>query len=286
MKKLCMIGNSHLGAIKLGWEDVQAEFPGAEATFFAAPGKHMNRFLVRDGMLVAQGAQTRVLSTSSGGSKIDLAAYDGFALFGGGVNFIHAINLYCNYRSDEHRLDGAMVHRVSQECFDAALLGLLGRENAIRLAADIARVSDCPVVVSPQPMPSPRILDSERHNVYRSMRDAGDELSLYRSYCRSLKALSASGFTVVEQPEATKMAPLLTGQEYSKGSTKLLNSKQEHGEDDFVHMNRAYGAMVLRQILPLFTGGESRSFSGMRIAGSPKAGATGQAAPRRARLRP
>jgi hypothetical protein len=255
MKRLCMVGNSHLGAIKLGWEDVQVEFRGVAATFFGAFGKHMNHLLVRGGILLVSSEQTRVLSTSSEDRKIDLAEYDGVALFGGELNIIHAINLYRNYRSDEHRHDGTMIHRVSQECFDAALLGLLRNTNAIRLAADIARVSKCPVLVSPQPMPSPHILTSVRHDVFRNILEAGDELSLYGSYRRSLRALSTLGFTIIEQPEATKIAPLLTDQEYSKGSTRLLNSKQEHPEDDFVHMNRLYGAEVLRQIIPLFTGG-------------------------------
>ena len=92
--------------------------------------------------------------------------------------------------------------------------------------------------------------------MFRNILEAGDELSLYGSYWRSLRALSTLGFTIIEQPEATKIAPVLTDQEYSKGSTRLLYPKKEHAEHDFVHMNRLYGAEVLRQIIPLFGGGE------------------------------
>jgi len=34
--KLCIIGNSHLAAIKLGWDQVGAEFPWLQPQFFGA----------------------------------------------------------------------------------------------------------------------------------------------------------------------------------------------------------------------------------------------------------
>ncbi|PJN96602.1 hypothetical protein CNY89_01585 [Amaricoccus sp. HAR-UPW-R2A-40] len=43
MTRVAVVGNSHLGAIKLGWEQVSARHPEMQVEFFAAPGTHYYR---------------------------------------------------------------------------------------------------------------------------------------------------------------------------------------------------------------------------------------------------
>jgi hypothetical protein len=48
-RRLCLIGNSHLAAFKMGWEAVRADHPEADVTFFveakgrSGPGSRRGR---------------------------------------------------------------------------------------------------------------------------------------------------------------------------------------------------------------------------------------------------
>lgn len=40
MKKVLIIGNSHLGAVKLGWDEEHLKYPDVKIDFWGLPGKH------------------------------------------------------------------------------------------------------------------------------------------------------------------------------------------------------------------------------------------------------
>jgi hypothetical protein len=54
---------------------------------------------------------------------------------------------------------------------------------------------------------------------------------------------------VVNQPEATKAAPLSTMQIYSIGSSRLRSKDRLHADDDVFHMNAAYGQLMWAEIV-------------------------------------
>src|SRR4051812_34372426 len=99
--RLCIIGNSHLAAPKLGWDDVRREFPDTEVTFFGAAGQALNDVQLRDGILSAEQVRGRVHNTS-GGSALHLDVYDCVFLVGLNLSIMHVVNLYESFRTDEH----------------------------------------------------------------------------------------------------------------------------------------------------------------------------------------
>ncbi len=42
MTSICLIGNSHLGALKLGWPSIAAEFPEMNLDFYASAGDSLD----------------------------------------------------------------------------------------------------------------------------------------------------------------------------------------------------------------------------------------------------
>jgi len=90
MKRVLVVGNSHAGALKLGWAEMaQPWTTELDLQFFAAPGTFFHRMTVTDaGMFgdMQSGALTRqeidVLQQINGRTSIDLESFDEILLTG------------------------------------------------------------------------------------------------------------------------------------------------------------------------------------------------------------
>ena len=66
--KICLIGNSHLAALKMGWPEIAQDLPDVQPAFFGARGAMMARLRVRGDRLVAKtAALAEQMSFVSGG---------------------------------------------------------------------------------------------------------------------------------------------------------------------------------------------------------------------------
>jgi len=84
--KICIIGNSHVAALKLAWEnhfDKRCKKDN-DITFFASRGKSLRSLKLENNKLIpdSEHLKKNLRATSGGKSFIDLASYDVFLLYG------------------------------------------------------------------------------------------------------------------------------------------------------------------------------------------------------------
>ncbi|SDD84579.1 hypothetical protein [Kordiimonas lacus] len=262
MKKLCVIGTSHVGALKTGWDAIKAEQSDWDIVFFGAPDfgvterlRHVKR---RGSKLVSVEKYTREYFkvTSGGQAEIDLEAYDCFLVQGAGIG-INLImrTIYSFFRSERHAMSGGNV-LVSEACFSDAVKGLFLSSVAARLADEIAAAVDTPAYLVPSPCPSEGLLSATKTSKkvwmeimrnWQKIHAAGDHIVLEDQYRAGLDAVRAQGYRLIDIPAEFYSAPCFTKHEYCKGSEWLQDAKYEASpDDDYLHMNGRYGATLLK----------------------------------------
>ncbi len=86
MQRICVIGDSHAAALKLGWETIRAGLPGMELDFYAAPKPHMAAFAAEDGKLVATSTALKKFLEQTSGARFSIdGSYDLYLVCGIGA---------------------------------------------------------------------------------------------------------------------------------------------------------------------------------------------------------
>lgn len=243
---ICIIGNSHVAALKFAWEQVKADYPGRNITFFAVGASAATRadWEFAEGQVRLRSERGRAgFAASSGGRRGVTADFDAHVVCG-----FHSIKpaaqIHARCRTESQRRDKGRA-LISEECFVAALRdGLMDRTGmaVTRLIEDnLGR----PVTVIPRPFVSEAAL--EKRGYWSRVAATGDSVSLARLFRSAITSLLASGSRFVEQPAETVSDGIFTKVEFTIGSPKL-KAGREREEDDLYHMNSRYGALVLRDL--------------------------------------
>ena len=234
--KICIIGNSHVGALKRAWEKHfdWAETKKVSITFFAARGRKLNRLKYKDGMLIAKTEQLKkMLSFTSGGeSFIDLNAYDVLLLYGLGTAPYYANDLFYSE---------AVIGDFIKEYSSTSSLAL----KILRLIPqDLGKK----IYIGHDPMGAGksranRLLDECANNDYER------GISLVNN-----RIFNPHGAKLLGQPSQTIAASgRNTISTYSKGSKRLAagaaNDTRLHPETDSSHMNESFGEAWLDHFL-------------------------------------
>lgn len=261
MKRLCVIGTSHIGALKTGWDEIRANHSDWDIVFFGAPNVGIKERLdsVRPlgAKLVSDDKFTRQYFelTSEGKPEIDLTSYDCFLIQGAGIAITPMMRaIYLSFRSERHALPGG-VALVSEACFSNAVKGTFLSSVAVRLANDISNVVDTPVYLMPGPYPSEGLLKAEHSSKeiwkkviqsWQAIYQADDHLILKEQYQEGLEAVRKEGIHLMDIPAELESIPCFTPHKYCSGGEWLQDGKYEvTPEDDFFHMNSKYGAALL-----------------------------------------
>ena len=229
MRRICFIGNSHVAAIKLAWDDFAKEFPEVDIRFFAATRHATDGLLVNSGRLVPETSRLadQIALTSNGHREISPEDYDIFVSYGG---------LSLNTGS------------TNSDCYSSELRRqvILGRANDSLTTTHVKRlrqITEKPIVVAPAPLhvrankvTSPALLPlpEAMHLLNQSI-------------------LSELRVDFADQPAETLLDQTATKSEFSVGSTRLdslQRFKEEHADGEVRHMNAAYGTLWLRTHLP------------------------------------
>jgi hypothetical protein len=232
--KLCVISNSHAGALKAGWESLGPEARrGVVPTFFAATGANMKYLSAFEGGLRARkpevSAQLRL--TSGGLDHIDPELYDAF--------WIHALGFrHLSWPEPT----GAHYSRA----FLLALTVAIARASqAFRIHALIRQFTPKPIFLSANPMHSETVAPLEEAAVPEPPSTADLE--------PILQGLLDEASTLLFQPAETITRRYYTSREYSDGSARLHvrsdSGGDTHPAEDFAHMNARYGERVWQQVL-------------------------------------
>ncbi len=252
MKNILLLGDSHLATIKLAYDAAHTNYPETSVSFLGLRGKHINALNIHNGKLWVQNAAARKMIFSNRASPViplDLAEFDQFALFGMGLNVFRIVQMYKNYRSDEHRFQDEQAFVVSRECFGRASDGYLRMSKAVRLGELLATQLRKPVFLCPQPMPTKSLLQGEEFSHLSLGVKAGDEDSLARSFQDFATTYKFENIELLPQPPETLHSSMFTQEVFSHGSVRLTKEfDRTHPGDDHAHMNAAYGALVLKNL--------------------------------------
>ena len=162
MMRVAAIGNSHLGAVAGGWQSAPELAEELELTFFGAPGEQLRSLEVGEGHLYATSEDTeRHIARSSQGRKtIDAGDYDAFLLVGG-LGFAVVTDLYLT-----HRLPADATSRhdlISEPALLAGMRSALLATVTPSVARQLQRITDAPLMIVTDPLPSSQITAIPRH---------------------------------------------------------------------------------------------------------------------------
>jgi len=232
--KICIIGNSHIASLKLGWDEIAPLTPAQDITFFAARGKQAAELVVKTDWRrrktlvpgIKGGKLERSIEFTSGGkTEIDFSAYD--------ICMLHGLLKFPRY---DRRISAAVKQAVMQR----SVVGSL----ATPLVAKIRACSDIPIWISHQPVP--RLQENEFIPA----------TARYAPYDMVLDEITAAfgrdDVRFLAQPKETLASEIATQGRYSQGSVRLdvgdKHSNKPHEVEDYVHMNGAYGVLVLNAL--------------------------------------
>jgi hypothetical protein len=250
--RVCIIGNSHLAAWKLGWDRLREGAKDFDVTFFGSPRNTMHALSVQEGRLVPTlpELQNSLVFTSGGTGEIVAADYDLFCLVGLGYGARWIVDLHRDHRAESHGCRVGTFTLVSDACFEAAIRGTFSDMLALQTYRKLREITAAPVVLAPHPLPSLDIMSSEdpQEPHWRVVAEAGDDRSVVELMDRVNRGWQ--GLRILPQPADTLAQPLFTQPRFSLGSVRLSQGFQhKHPESDHFHMNADYGAICMEALM-------------------------------------
>lgn len=253
MPKPCnilVIGDSHCGAIKRGWDRIADAYPGIAMTFFASRGKSLSSLCLEGTTVTVEGEGARkALKHLHGYDRFDASQMD-LAIC---VGMLNPIVLFVKMQR-QHRLasfDGPSEQFVSEHAFHAAWRDKLNDSMLGHVLRVLGQGGIERGYVTLMPMRSEDFIE-RRGQVPDFLRDivsAGQGPALRCLLEECMNGALPAGFEYVPPPETLLKSGILTKAQYSRASASLLDAEDLHDEADFGHMNDDYGEAYLRHLL-------------------------------------
>lgn len=247
--RLCVIGNSHVAALKLGWDqlivDGDPRIAALVPTFFGAPRDGIKHVALREGLLLPLRADVRAhFQRLSGGlSEINPAHYDAFLLVGLGASLKRVLRLYRTHRWAGVGTGAGQV--LVSRAFAAAFLAEGYSATRLALMAGLlGQVADKPIHAAPEPhWAAIQPTGAERKPDFGWARAAaaGEGPALAGMFAEALRAALDPKVSMILQPAATLEAGIVTRAAFNKGASRLISGDGE--DSDAAHMNADYGAL-------------------------------------------
>jgi hypothetical protein len=227
--KICVLGNSHVGSLKRGWDLIRSEFRGQEITFFAHRAGGLIGLMPHQGKLVPNNEElAKALAFTSGGKReIDPKEYDVFLIYGAITN--------ASFIQDSQHYSRAVRERT--------LSDLVANSLAFILLKRLRTLTDKAIFIGHMPLlAATEILFKTTPSDYLANLKLANEVSY-----RPLNA------ELVTQPLSTIVNGANTHPAFSKGSKRLAigdrYDDEAHPETDTDHMNDRFGEIWLREFL-------------------------------------
>lgn len=229
--KVCILGNSHCGALISAWRAGLPNAGGISLTFFAAPSRRQPDYKVSDGVLLPTSDKVaKMLGYTSGGrDRVIPSEYDRFLVYG--------------MIAQPPAIQPARGRSLALR--EAILRDRFENSRARKTVTDLRRITDKPIDVAPAPYrAAPAFQAPAIYDIGREPEEAW-----------FTEAFARIGAGYVPQPDATIVSPKCraTRTEFSEGSTRLEISanmnRREHEAQDLVHANEAYGRIWLQSWL-------------------------------------
>lgn len=224
--RLCVLGNSHSGALKLAWDTLAGSYPDVSITFFASRGSTLNRLKLSGNRLVphSQLVASQMAFTSGGSRQVCLSDFDAFLVYG----------LRWELPRPDRRLSLAVQRQLLSDVFETSLGAKLCRSIRKRCNARIY-VAHTPQLASEKAAPPPQLVQYDE--VYQVMH----------------ALLQSQGLELLKQPPETLANGWDTKLRFARGSRALdvgdARSNKLHSDTDRSHMNADFGRIYLEHAL-------------------------------------
>lgn len=259
MMRLLIAGNSHVGALRKGWDRLAAEHAGNVAvSFFAMDANRLGRMVFTQGRYgVPDGAQDpeilRLTQAINGCRAVVLAEHDHVLLASAPFRDYGLARVLSQFDVDG-LAPAAGRRRLSWAAFEATLDDLIrAGETTLPIQAWAralpGRVS---LLIWPRPVEAVRraVPAKGQANPWQAVTldDAAMRRALDCLEARLTRFYQGLGVRVQPRPPAVLNAAGFTAPRFKTGSMPLSGSAvlPDH---DFIHMNAEYGAIVLRDFL-------------------------------------
>ena len=227
---LCIIGSSHVGAVKQAEAQIMAVFSDVSLDWFALPGGAFRRGTVTNGVYSANpqnDAEAAVIAKVNGGLSRDLKPYGALWVIGHRFGLGAVLQAWLSEPSTKAR---------------TAMRDLVG-DSVARIKARFG--TDTRLTVSPAPYPALRVRQDGPHHEARIAailtRDDADAICAdYESAIQN--ALADAGCTFQPQPAHTRARAFTTDNIYLRDARDFR--APDDRTTDLRHMNAAYGAAL------------------------------------------
>ena len=271
--RICVVGNSHVGAFKRGWNELQKDYPDIHVDLFGAPGSSIADFKVADGYVIAgEGLAAESFIATGGSDRFRLSDYSAVVVVGCGGRLMQFTNLLKTYQPpfmnsllgnglpvDFDDLGSLVVAPafgsdlkptpVSNALMVELIKGRVRRSAAFELVNAISAQDAGPVFYAPTPLPSSEILVSRPKNSVSRVVQQGFGQPFATLLWRAFEDLMRGKAQVVRPSEDVVVSSILTDKRFSTDSVRLNEGDGAHDDEDLMHMNGEYGAIMLRLIL-------------------------------------
>jgi hypothetical protein len=227
--RICVLGNSHVASLKMGWDDIAAQYPSIQMVFFASGRNGLRALRLVGASLVSRDAKVSrdITFTSGGKDRVELDSYDSFLLYALGLRL--------------PRLDSRLTAAVkAQSCSD-----ILASSLSIRILRLVRSGTETPIYLGHRPQEASSCEKSE----------APHGMSYAEVHSAMAELVGAHGALLLTQPETTLSNGWNTRVELSAGSIRLDTgdrvSSVLHRAEEREHMNREFGRIYLRAFFEL-----------------------------------
>ncbi|MBL1434602.1 MAG: hypothetical protein COB08_000175 [Rhodobacteraceae bacterium] len=227
--KICVIGNSHVAAIKLAYEALGPN-PPHKMTFFAGLGRRIASFEASNGLLIPPADDHKIkfaISITSGGlTEINPALYDRILVIG-----------MCGAL---HKMVSTVSRPLSEGAKACAITDYWQAAHLPALLQNLRKITQKPICVGAPPL----LAEARQHDT---------STGAYSSLISLSNSLFFKDFTAqfIGQPLDTIVNGNATEISFSRMSERLIEGKGDfavhHPEGENSHMNQSYGALWLKQ---------------------------------------
>jgi len=251
--KICVMGNSHLAALKLAWDELVTDYNQVELVFFGARANAMTHLKEENGCLVPTNDRTKqdILFTSNGLELVDFTYFDAVLLYGLACDVRIFSSTLQNHKIDKNADSSRQF--MTRDCFSKVCQDGAEHSLLFKMATMVRRLTDLPLIVSSSPFPSRACVDDASHNWDFLVND--DSEMIRQGYDDGIqRAFRVFQAKVIPQPERTVTDNIFTKTHYSNASVRLIEGFTfVHPENDHAHMNKDYGVEYLKDIFNMIS---------------------------------
>lgn len=247
MKRVCFIGNSHVGAIKKATDDlkVNGKLAGVDVSIFGSHSDSLKSVEVKDGYLISDSEQVKKNFhwTSGGSTKVKISDYNE-------IFFVVGASLF-----DVKKFQTGMDIPFISSDLASLLIDMDLKQWPMKLAENTARESDNVQVTH---IGTP-FISAEAPESKALLSACNDPQSGASRRLADLRALLETKYSEVSGGNFRIMKPLTAALEehglftqhiYCQNSVRLTKDMNiTHPAKDFVHMNADYGRLLLEHLL-------------------------------------